>query len=519
MPGLKICTAIRDKELEDTIFKLIEKSGHSPAPVTQDDIVNAKRSGEQLFIVEDSYRSILDMIESHNCEERSFIPVIFLTDPKSEFRDWVKDVKYPQKYFPIEKKILPIMLKRVVTILDDLRLSSLKEYAGEFQSMVKEVFADPKQTFTQALQKALVWMLEFVFAEKGSVMLLNEKGNLVIEAATKKEIQGLEIPYNPSSVAWTVVDTKEPLFVEDISKDNRFQKKIAAYSKDYFLSVPIFIKGEIRGVLNLSDKSVALLFTKSDLYWINFFLSMLEPVIAQYYLSKKYRKLKTDYDNLVNTRDSSVFMLIHDLKLPLSSIKGNLEIIRMSGDDEEENQYVDTAIASCEDMHLMVNSILDLYRMKSGNFALNLQDVNVSFLVGDIVESFSSYARLSNISLFADMEEGDITFHTDPSMLSRVLGNLVLNALKHSNGGNSGKVWISLSNDFDALRISVNNSGETISTEAISEIFKPFYTQGKDRSSHGLGLTFVKQAVELLKGAVTVSSENNVTTFMMTFPK
>ena len=123
-------------------------------------------------------------------------------------------------------------------------------------------------------------------------MLLNEKGNLVVESATKKEIIGMEIPPSNDNVAWTVVNTMKPVFVENIQNDPRFKKSSSSYAKDYFMSIPIFLNKKIAGVFNLSDKMVSLLFDNDDYDKANELLAVIEPYLYINKMANYLRSLK-----------------------------------------------------------------------------------------------------------------------------------------------------------------------------------------------------------------------------------
>ncbi len=289
--GIKVNLAVRDKDYEDTIIKRLEKIGHNPTPVNLEDIMNGARNENQVFIVEDSYRSILDLIEIHNSCDKNFLPVIFVTSADSSYKDWIRDVSKPDKYWPVDKKILPYILNRAIKMMHIICVKSMENYIYRTHTSFSKFFS-PGRDFRDAIYDAMKLILDFLYAEKGSIMLLDENKKLFIEAATNKKIIGLEAKYNPSSVAWTVVNSGEPVFCEDIEKDSRFEKKKKSYAKDYFLSIPIFVDGEIKGVLNLSDKIVSLLFDSVDYRRANTFLSIIEPIIKYHYLGKT--TLKTD---------------------------------------------------------------------------------------------------------------------------------------------------------------------------------------------------------------------------------
>ncbi len=272
---LRICTAIRDKKYEDKVTLIAKSQGWKHSLVNMDDIVSEHRKDSLFFIVEDSYTSILDLIEIHNSCELNFIPVIVLSPNDSKYFNWVKRVKCPEKYFHAGMDCFLEMMAPSVKAMDSLRDTYYYKKISIFRENVADSF-NRHEGFSDFLNEVLPGLLELLYTERGSIMLLNSKNNLVVEAATKKEIVGIESEYKKDSVSWTVIDTQKPVFVENIENDSRF-KKMSGYSKDYFLSLPIFIKGEISGVLNLSDKIVSLLFDTNDYNNATNLLNILEP--------------------------------------------------------------------------------------------------------------------------------------------------------------------------------------------------------------------------------------------------
>lgn len=274
---LRICTAIRDKEYEDRIVLLTKSQGWKHSLVNVDDIVSEHRRDTLFFIVEDSYSSILDLIEIHNSCELNFIPVVVLSGDDSKHSNWIKRVKHPEKYFHVNMNCFSEFMVQAVKTMDALRDTYYYKKISGFRENTADAFKN-NEKFSDFLSKVLPDLLELLYTERGSIMLLNGKKNLVVEAATKKELVGIEVEYKKESVAWTVIDTQKPVFVENIENDSRF-KKMTGYSKDYFLSLPVFVHGEISGVLNLSDKVVSLLFDTNDYNNATNLLSILEPYL------------------------------------------------------------------------------------------------------------------------------------------------------------------------------------------------------------------------------------------------
>jgi len=282
---LKICTAIRNKEFEDRVVLISGTQGWKHSFVNIDDIVSEHRRDSLFFIVEDSYASILELIELHNSCDLNFIPVIVVSEKDSKYSNWIKAVKYPEKYFHTNIDFLSESMVQIVRTMDVLRDTYYYKRTSQFRENTAASYKE-NEHFQDFIGEILVKLLELLYTDRGSIMLLNERNNLVVEAATKKELVGLEVAYKPDSVSWTVIDTQKPVFVENIESDTRF-KKGEGYSKDYFLSLPIFVDNKIAGVLNMSDKIVSLLFDTSDYNNASNLLSIIEPYLLLNSLKKK----------------------------------------------------------------------------------------------------------------------------------------------------------------------------------------------------------------------------------------
>jgi len=292
MKNLKICTAIRNKTIEDEIIKIIQDAGWIHSNVNMDDVVNEHRSANQVFIIEDNYSQILNLVEFHNSCYLNFIPTVVLSAVDSKCKDWVKGVKFPEKYFHCGLMNFRMIAPQTIETMSALAEAHRNLIVKKYREAVTSTFKKSALDFRSFLSEVLVMSLDMLYAERGSIMLLNERGNLVIEAATKKAIVGIEIPPSTDNVAWTVVNTMKPIFVENIDDDPRFKRSSSGYAKDHFLSIPIFLNKKIAGVFNLSDKMVSLLFDNNDYDKANELLNVLEPYLYINKLTKYLRALK-----------------------------------------------------------------------------------------------------------------------------------------------------------------------------------------------------------------------------------
>ncbi|MGI6394176.1 MAG: GAF domain-containing protein [bacterium] len=279
--NLKVSVAIRDKELEDKVIDIVKSHKWQHSFVNVDDVTCKEHAQSIVFVVGEGYYSILNLIEMHNSCELNFHPTIVVCSDSTTSEEHLKTVKYPEKYFFIGKESLESLATQIIKTMDSLRDAYKLKKIYQFREEVLEAFRKEK-VFSKFIKKVFPSLLNLLYADTGSIMLLNEKNNLVIEATTKKHLEDIEVEYNPKSVAWTVMDTKKPVVVEDIESDSRF-KKGEGYLKNYFISIPIFIGEEIKGVLNLTDKATPMLFDFYDNDNANKLIKVLEPYISMKY--------------------------------------------------------------------------------------------------------------------------------------------------------------------------------------------------------------------------------------------
>lgn len=202
---------------------------------------------------------------------------------------------------------------------------------------------------------------------------------------------------------------------------------------------------------------------------------------------------------------------VHDLKNPLNGISLAASGLIKNLDKISQEKF-DTTISRIESvtgrMKLILNNLLDVNAIESGEYNLNYQNINISSLLKDIVSHFKSVADEKSISLEYENKIGEILFSTDENALTEILENLISNAIKYSEENKS--VWVILTKSDKNFIIQIIDSGLGIKEEEQEKIFKKFAkisnkpTAGEN--STGLGLSIVKKLTELLGGSITFKS-------------
>jgi two-component system sensor histidine kinase/response regulator len=219
----------------------------------------------------------------------------------------------------------------------------------------------------------------------------------------------------------------------------------------------------------------------------------------------QYKKLK----ELEELRDNLVHMLIHDMKSPLFSILGNLEILKTRAVDntEKEIRYINTAYEQASVLFEMINSLIDVKRMESGQMPLKLIECDVRDIIQDVLKMF--IVLTLHLKIIYNEPPVSKMVLCDKDIIRRVVMNLFYNAIRFTP--EEGEVMINIKEEEYQVTVSISDTGLGIPLEYHTKIFEKF-GQVTDHGhtikySSGLGLTFCKLAIEAHGGKIDVESE------------
>ncbi len=248
-------------------------------------------------------------------------------------------------------------------------------------------------------------------------------------------------------------------------------------------------------------------------------------------LRRLYRELQRHADELSATnqrlrelqelRDALTHMIVHDLRTPLTNIVTGLQTVELADYDPElAREFVPEAIRAGEDLGDMISNLLDISKMEAGELQPQAERVALQEVADRAVRRVQRLADEAGLELVVELPE-DLQVCVDPDLVVRVLVNLLGNAIKFTPAG--GRVTLSAQRDGEMVLVQVADTGEGIPAEALPTIFDKFAQvrrEGKPRRrGTGLGLTFVKLAVEAHGGKVWVESTVGVgSTFYFTLP-
>ncbi|MBX2917530.1 MAG: response regulator [Cyclobacteriaceae bacterium] len=217
----------------------------------------------------------------------------------------------------------------------------------------------------------------------------------------------------------------------------------------------------------------------------------------------------------------------HEIRTPINGIAGMAGLLSQNPSHEEQKTYLNAIKSAADNLKVIINDILDLASIESGKLQLEKIGFNLNDLLHSLIETFSMQAKEKRINLTYTLEkEADRIFIGDPVRLNQILINLISNAVKFTHVG-SIQIKVQAQKqkgDFFKLRFDITDTGIGIPQDKLQTIFESFSQADasvtRKYGGTGLGLTIVKQLVELQGGSIYVSSKENAGstfTFYLTY--
>lgn len=226
---------------------------------------------------------------------------------------------------------------------------------------------------------------------------------------------------------------------------------------------------------------------------------------------------------LERTRDDLMQAIIHDLRNPVNNILFSLEMVQRMPESEHIPAEIDSMIEISRENAWrvlgLINSILDLSRLESGNLPLILEPVVLAELVEQTIHTQTLTAQGREILILNGVGYDLPRVIVDRTLIGRVIQNLVDNAIKFTAQGTSIEISACAPVDGKEVIISVHDDGPGIPTELRGQLFQKFSTGVSQRRGSGLGLAFCRLAVEAHHGRIWVeSAAGQGATFFFSLP-
>jgi PAS domain S-box-containing protein len=322
-----------------------------------------------------------------------------------------------------------------------------------------------------------------------------------------------------------ILTTGKPIFHQELADalleaeaiDAEHLALLRARQLRSLVCVPLEARGVIIGAMSLG-------MTDSGRHFDEQAIKLLEDFSCRVAAAVDNAQLYAEVQEAVRARDTFLSIAAHELKTPLTALLGYTELIRRrierdGGKKERDVPAIQVLCAQAGRLNRMVNSLLDLSRIETGQLSIERGQVNLCELGRRLIEEIQPTIDEHTMELVCS--EDPLLIEGDELRLEQVLQNLLQNAIKYSPGG--GVVQLRIDRVDEQACIAVADQGMGIPSDALPQLFSRFYRAANANalriSGMGVGLYVVREIVMLHGGSVEVESrEGQGSTFMVRLP-
>jgi signal transduction histidine kinase/CheY-like chemotaxis protein len=295
---------------------------------------------------------------------------------------------------------------------------------------------------------------------------------------------------------------------QTISQIHQIVDKIELHEYNRRLS----LTAEGEETLKRTSKIVSLIAYAALVIAIIFMSWIIYSISTGQRLQKEIEMAKKAVDNLLIFREQLLLTITHDIKTPITSIIGYLELMKKNKPSEKDSYYIENMQQSSSHILNLIKDLLDFYSLDHDQQKINPLPFSPSILISNIFESFIPEAGKKEIHFDLKMNiQADENYVSDPYRIRQILNNLLSNAIKYTLGNGSVTLLASMEKDKNKtyLILSVKDTGPGIKEKDKEKIFNEFYRLeyiGVGIEGLGLGLNISNKLVQLLGGAIEIDS-------------
>lgn len=356
-------------------------------------------------------------------------------------------------------------------------------------------------------QLTLEWSLRVSLAQIGCMALYDRAENNWRVAASMGEPDALQegALIDPSSPNYRVID-------QAVQSQDSVYQPITPESPTAQFVVPIRRENQVMAFLLLSSSDPDS-FSEDSRHLIDRLSDRASIALENGRLYEIVRSA-----NLA--KSEFVSMVAHELKLPMTSISGYADLMKMAGTvNDKQDQFIGTIKNAVNRMKLLVTDLSDISRMETGNLRVDLSSVNVNAVMDAALEGTVTEIERRGHNLMLHVEKDLPQVNADRDRLTQVMLNLISNAYKYTP--DHGTIRVQAVRQNDRVAFSVQDSGVGMSAEQLAKLGTKFWRadNGLGQAGTGLGFAITRNLIDLMKGELTIeSTPGKGSTFMFTIP-
>ena len=279
------------------------------------------------------------------------------------------------------------------------------------------------------------------------------------------------------------------------------------YIEDIYLGIERMSKGDLTTKLDI--------YGDDELSLMAFNINIMQDTINKLIISEKESE---------NTKNELITNIAHDLRTPLTSIIGYLEILvnNYNIDDEKKKEYINIAYEKSKKLEVLIEDLFSFTKMNYGDeLVVNKERIDIVELLNQLISELYPLFEKNDMECSLQTNVNKLILNLDPKLIVRLFENLINNAIKYGREGKNIVVKIKYNKKIENVEISIINFGKLIPEESLKKIFDKFYRVDNSRTSEsggtGLGLAIAKSIVELHGGEISVKSDSAGTEFKVVF--
>jgi signal transduction histidine kinase len=225
-------------------------------------------------------------------------------------------------------------------------------------------------------------------------------------------------------------------------------------------------------------------------------------------LAVAFNRMSSEFESLERVRRDLVANVSHELKTPISALHAHLENL-LDGVERSEPETIQVMLAQSERLGRLVDQLLELSRLESGDVPLHRENVPLRPLVSRVLSEIEVTRHRHDVELAQEVPDDVPTVFADAERVHQVLFNLLDNAVRFTPPG--GRICVSASGHNGSVDITVRDTGPGIAAEHLPRVFERFYrvdtARSRDEGGTGIGLAIARSVVEAHGGRIWAESE------------
>ncbi len=415
------------------------------------------------------------------------------------------------------------ILRKALKLQEEIEKPLIGDKFQKLKAIVTRI--NSSYNLVDILNQILIYATEIVAAESSSLVIYDKRNDkLVILVPTgpkADKVRELEIPPDRGIVGWTYKNNRS-LIINNVREDERFYEeidKLSGYRTRNILCVPLSVKGERIGAIEVINKNGNGGFTEEDLTLLEIFAAESGIAIDNtrlYYELSEQRSRYTNKNKKLEILKQISKTFLNDLQNSYIPVTGYIDLIRKNTQDNSIRKY---ASFIKRELESVISKTEDILQFSRGSWGIARKRISFNEIIDRFKAKTWSVCRLSNINFLYEFDK-ELALRVDPEKFIRCLLYLFNNSREAMPRGGIFKIEAKSLPREHLVEILVSDTGEGIPGDIRDKIFEPLFSANKKYGA-GMGLSICKSIIEAHEGEIELlelSKTQRGTLFKITLP-